>query len=370
MAYYWVTEAQLYLQSLGFGSTLRPVEQRVAGRPYQPVRRRQLVLVGQARRAALRQGRRGRRRGRRGHPPRVRPRAAGLAAAPFGFGASAEAGAIGEGFADYWAVTVSQRRRADARRAVRRRLGLGPVHERHAALPAAHRPEPALPARTSTGSIHRDGQIWSRALWDIRRSSARRSADTLIVEGIFGMKDPTMPQLATSTVDAAARLYGLRTALASRQRSSSAGSSSSTTFAVGRCPATHRAVMAGPLLPSPRSAPRRHRSARLRTIEDDPDGFRSGMPASGRSWRPGDRCERLRAAPVRRSALTTTSTPRRSGSSCSPAGRSSRRRGRGPARAVGCGLLREGPDGAHGVRNDGEETPSGCSCSRPSRTQP
>ena len=30
------------------------------------------------------------------------------------------------------------------------------------------------------------------------------------------MKDPTMPQLATSTVDAAARLYGLRVALAVR----------------------------------------------------------------------------------------------------------------------------------------------------------
>ena len=25
MAYYWVTEAQKYIQSLGFGSTLRPI---------------------------------------------------------------------------------------------------------------------------------------------------------------------------------------------------------------------------------------------------------------------------------------------------------------------------------------------------------
>ena len=59
--------------------------------------------------------------------------------------ASEEAGAISEGFGDYWAVTVVRRRRRIARRAragaaaVRRRLGLGLVHRDRAALPAAGR---------------------------------------------------------------------------------------------------------------------------------------------------------------------------------------------------------------------------------------
>ena len=59
--------------------------------------------------------------------------------------ASEEAGAISEGFGDYWAVTVVGRRRALARRAraraaaVRRRLGLDLVHVDGAALPAARR---------------------------------------------------------------------------------------------------------------------------------------------------------------------------------------------------------------------------------------
>ena len=57
--------------------------------------------------------------------------------------ASEEAGAISEGFGDYWAVDRLRRRRALARRrpsgaaAVRRRLGLDVVHGDRAALPAA-----------------------------------------------------------------------------------------------------------------------------------------------------------------------------------------------------------------------------------------
>ncbi len=80
MAYYWVTEAQRYIQSLGFGSTAAAGEHGVAGPPDQPVGRGQLLLVGQEGHDEVRQGRRRRRRGRRGHPPRVRPRRPGLAA--------------------------------------------------------------------------------------------------------------------------------------------------------------------------------------------------------------------------------------------------------------------------------------------------
>ena len=114
---------------------------------------------------------------------------------------------IGEGFADYWAVTVSD--------------VVSPT------------PDPACVAdwdsvsytttiphclrRVDTnlhypqdlnGRVHHDGMIWSRALWDIRGAVGHVTADTIILEAQFGMRDPTMPQLAQSTVDAAQRLYG------------------------------------------------------------------------------------------------------------------------------------------------------------------
>ena len=81
MAYFWVNQAQEYLQSLGFGTTLPPGERREPGRAHRPVRRRQHLLDGQARLPAVRQGRRRRRRGRRGDRARVRPRRARRAGA-------------------------------------------------------------------------------------------------------------------------------------------------------------------------------------------------------------------------------------------------------------------------------------------------
>jgi Zn-dependent metalloprotease len=58
------------------------------------------------------------------------------------------------------------------------------------------------------GRVHHDGQIWSRALWDIRQALGSDAADTIILEGQFDMPDPTMPELAASTVAAAQNLYG------------------------------------------------------------------------------------------------------------------------------------------------------------------
>jgi Zn-dependent metalloprotease len=58
------------------------------------------------------------------------------------------------------------------------------------------------------GLVHHDGMIWSRALWDIRTAVGNITADTLILEGQFDMPNPTMPELARSTVAAAQHLYG------------------------------------------------------------------------------------------------------------------------------------------------------------------
>jgi Zn-dependent metalloprotease len=128
---------------------------------------------------------------------------------PFGaFGASPEAGAIHEAFGDYWAVTVS--------------------------AVVAPTPDPACVAdwdsvsytsgiphclrRVDTnlhypedlnGRVHHDGQIWSRALWDIRNALGHVVADTIILEAHFSFApDSTMPAAAQVTVNTAQSLYG------------------------------------------------------------------------------------------------------------------------------------------------------------------
>ena len=56
--------------------------------------------------------------------------------------------------------------------------------------------------------MHHDGQIWSRALWDIRQAVGNVKADTLILEAQFGFPGTTMRDLAATTVAVADSLYG------------------------------------------------------------------------------------------------------------------------------------------------------------------
>ena len=76
MAYYWITEAQKYIQFLGFrsGGPLPPVNEEPQRLRINQYGDRQLVRDDPQGRDPPRQGRRRRRGGRRGDPPRVRPR--------------------------------------------------------------------------------------------------------------------------------------------------------------------------------------------------------------------------------------------------------------------------------------------------------
>jgi len=56
--------------------------------------------------------------------------------------------------------------------------------------------------------VHHDGQIWSRALWDIRQALGNVKADTIILQGSFDFPGTTMKELASRTVAAAQQLYG------------------------------------------------------------------------------------------------------------------------------------------------------------------
>jgi Zn-dependent metalloprotease len=66
------------------------------------------------------------------------------------------------------------------------------------------------------GEVHHDGQIWSRALWDIRQSIGNVKADTVILTGTMDFPGTTMTAAANATIDAAQQIYGTKTANAVR----------------------------------------------------------------------------------------------------------------------------------------------------------
>ena len=214
MAYYWITEAQRYIQSLGFGSTLRPVNMRP-----QRLRINQWGVdnsFATDKQDEIRLGKGGVDDAEDGEVILHEYGHAIHFAQGFQF-STEEAGAISEGFGDYWAVTVSQ--------VVRQSLGLPAssdpacVADWDATSYTSKEPhclrrldvDLAYPADL-VGEVHADGRIWSHALWDIRNAIGNVKADTAILEGQFGFDGGTMPALASDIVAAAGQLYGPATA--------------------------------------------------------------------------------------------------------------------------------------------------------------
>jgi zinc metalloprotease ZmpB len=211
MAYYWITEAEKYLQSLGFGTKYRAINNY----PYE-VRIDQYGADNSF---------------TTDHPvAQIRYGKGGVDDAEdaevilheyghaihFGQGfafASEEAGAISEAFGDYWAADVSD--------IVAKQLGVpektpfgclmdwdstsytsGPVHCIRRIDTNKHYPEDLV------GEVHADGEIWSRALYDIHNALGHVEADTIIVNGSMDFTGTTMAQLANTTVAVAQNLYG------------------------------------------------------------------------------------------------------------------------------------------------------------------
>jgi zinc metalloprotease ZmpB len=211
MAYYWITESQKYIHSLGFGEGRRAIDNRP-----QAARINQL---GYDNSFATDHPKNELRFGKGGvddaEDAEVILHEYGHAihfSQNFSF-ASEEAGAISEGFGDYWAVTVSD--------VFASSLGVPQLEP----LPCvadwdstsytstvphclrrvdtnAHYPE------NLNGEVHHDGLIWSRALWDIRQALGHVKADTVILQGSFDFPGTTMADLATRTVAAAQQIYG------------------------------------------------------------------------------------------------------------------------------------------------------------------
>jgi len=215
MAYYWITEAQKYIQSLGFGSTRRPVNKES-----QDVRINQW---GQDNSFQTNHPKDELRFGKGGvddaEDAEVILHEYGHAIQDSqiaSFGSSEEAGAIGEGFGDYWAVTVTNKiaPTPDAPCVA----DWDSVSYTSGTPHCLRRVDLNLhyPADLS-GEVHHDGQIWSRALWDIRQALGNVKADTIILEAHFAFApDTSMPAAAQATVAAAQSLYGKSAATAVR----------------------------------------------------------------------------------------------------------------------------------------------------------
>jgi zinc metalloprotease ZmpB len=209
MGYYWITQAQLYIQSLGFGSTLPAVNKR-----------QQVLRIDQfgGDNSFYREGT-GKLTITLGKGGVDDAEDAEVILHEYGhsvqdnqvpgFGTTPDAGAIGEGFGDYLAVTVSEH---FARTADEPCVADWDSTSYTSTIPhclrrvdgTKHYPEDLADPR----EVHADGEIWSRALWDIRTALGPKLADTIIIRAQFGFTPAiAMPAAAQQTIDTAA-LYG------------------------------------------------------------------------------------------------------------------------------------------------------------------
>jgi hypothetical protein len=209
MAYYWVTQAQRYIQSLGFGSTLPQVN-----------RRQQLLRINQfgGDNSFYREGT-GKLTITLGKGGVDDAEDAEVILHEYGhsvqddqvpgFGSSDDSGAIGEAFGDYLAVTVSAAYAPTADEACvadwdSTSYTSDTPHCLRRVDGTKHYPEDLADPR----EVHDDGEIWSRALWDIRNSLGAQLADTIIIRAQFDFTpDISMPDAAAQTIRTAA-LYG------------------------------------------------------------------------------------------------------------------------------------------------------------------
>ena len=219
MAYYWLTEAQHYLQHLGFGADLPAVRQdRVYVRVNQ-YGKDNAFYVDKDKHPTIILGKGGIDAGEDGEAI-IHEYGHGVQDSQFdgalGTDASPAILAIGEGFGDYLGITATLWEtgpgeindpacwldwiaKAEGQACVRRLDS------------TKHYPEDA------TGLRHADGEIWSSALWHIRAGLGDTLAGRIIIDAQFAFTpDDSFASAARKTVAAALRLGGPSAAAAVR----------------------------------------------------------------------------------------------------------------------------------------------------------
>ncbi len=230
MGYFWVNQAQEYLQSLGFGSTLRPVnahsqdlriDQYGLDNSYQTDKQDYIRLgkggVDDAEDAEVIVHE----YGHAVHSSQVA-----------GFGTNLDSGSIGEAWGDYFAVTVG----LDAAKQYRWPVAADPAcpmdwdATSYTAAPhCIRRFDTGLTVATRGGEVHYDGQIWSQALWEIRngyvaQGRTTRAWDTTLVDSQFAYAaDTSFSAAAKATYLTALRRDGGAAAALVRSRFAARG---------------------------------------------------------------------------------------------------------------------------------------------------
>jgi hypothetical protein len=221
MGYFWVNQAQEYLQSLGFGSTLPgivhesftvKIDQYGGDNSYQTDKPYRIRL-----------GKGGVDDAEDGEVIVHEYGHAVHASQVPGYGASLDAGSIGEAFGDYLGVTVGL--------AAAKQYGW-PVATNPACVAdwdsvsytdAPHclrRLDTDLTVADRKGEVHYDGMIWSAALWDIRQAyiglgKSTAAWDTTLIDSQFRYApDTSFSAAAKATYETAAARDGAQGAAA------------------------------------------------------------------------------------------------------------------------------------------------------------
>jgi len=191
MAYFWVNQAQEYLQSLGFGSTLRPVNMHA-----QDVRIDQYGIDNSYqtdKQDFLRFGKGGVDDAEDAEVIIHEYGHAVHAAQVPGFGTSLDAGSIGEAWGDYFGVSVGLAADQQYGWPVKAEQACPMDWDSTSYTAAPHcirRFDLNLTVADRKGEVHYDGQIWSQALWEIRQGYVQlglgtRAWDTTLVDSQF-----------------------------------------------------------------------------------------------------------------------------------------------------------------------------------------
>jgi len=124
-----------------------------------------------------------------------------------GFGITHDGNSIGEGFSDYWAFTMGVPVSGGYEAACI--ADWDAVSYTSTEPHCLRRVDLDLTVADQTGRIHFDGQIWSRALHDIHTALGRETADRIILQSHFVMGvDPSFAEAALATVETAQELAG------------------------------------------------------------------------------------------------------------------------------------------------------------------
>ncbi|HEY6740879.1 MAG TPA: M36 family metallopeptidase [Lapillicoccus sp.] len=231
MGYFWVNQAQEYLQSLGFGSTLPgivqqsfpvKIDQYGGDNSYQTDKPYRIRLgkggVDDAEDAEVIVH-------EYGH-------AVHASQVP-GYGASLDAGSIGEAFGDYLGVTVGLAAAAQYGWPVKAPepcvADWDSVSYTSDTPHCLRRVDTNLTVANKNGEVHHDGMIWSRALWDIREEyvalgKSTAAWDTTLIDSQFGYAaDTSFSAAAQQTYATALARDGVAAAAAVKARFAARG---------------------------------------------------------------------------------------------------------------------------------------------------